>query len=280
MSQRGHKPVTRLSSPLHSLTRQIDNPKGYVMTAQTAQRQPRLARNLAASLAESPTQIEAAQRLRYRVFSEEYGSDLGADTPGIDADRFDPVCDHLLVTDTDTGELVATSRILHQDACAGTGGFYSAEEFDIDLLEQQPGTLAELGRTCVHPDYRNGGTINLLWAALASWLTDNRVDYLMGCASISMADGGARAWRIAQTLQQRYLAAPEFRVTPHRALPHLVLAENTKQETIPPLIRAYMRLGAKVCGEPCWDPEFRCADLLVLLEVRNMTSRYSRHFLK
>ncbi|GHD39904.1 Putative hemolysin [Marinobacter persicus] len=250
------------------------------MTAQTAQRQPRTGRNLHAGLATRPEQIEAAQRLRYQVFSEEYGSDLGAKTPGIDADHFDAACDHLLVTDVDTGELVATSRVLHQRACGQTGGFYSAEEFDIRTLERQPGTLAELGRTCVHPDYRNGGTINLLWAKLAAWLTSNKVDYLMGCASISMADGGSRAWRIARTLQQTHLATPEFRVTPHRALPHLVVADSSRQETTPPLIRAYMRLGAKVCGEPCWDPEFRCADLLVLLEVKQLAGRYSRHFLK
>lgn len=253
------------------------------MTAQnvqTAQRQPRQGRNLKTGLTRCPEQIRAAQRLRYQVFSKEYGSDLGTQTPGIDADRFDDVCDHLMVTDTDTNELVATTRILHQDARADVGGFYSAEEFDITALENLPGTMAELGRTCVHPDYRNGGTISLLWTALASWLVSRKVNYLIGCASISMADGGSRAWRIAQDLQRQHLTAPDCRVTPRRALPHLANPDNNRKEEIPGLIRAYMRLGAKVCGEPCWDPEFRCADMLVLLEVSKLANRYSRHFLR
>ena len=250
------------------------------MTAQTARTQPRRGRNLKISLTRSPDQVEAAQRLRYRVFSEEYGSDLGAAVPGLDADAYDTVCDHLIVTDEDTGEPVATTRILHQQNAAAIGGFYSAGEFDLAALGQLPGTMAELGRTCVHPDYRNGGTITLLWAAIAEYLTERQVDYLIGCASISMADGGGRAWRIAQHLQQQYLSAPECRVTPLRPLPHLTHPETHKAEDIPALIRAYMRLGAKVCGEPCWDPEFRCADVLVLLEVSNLAGRYSRHFLR
>lgn len=248
------------------------------MTAQTAQ--PRKGRNLITGLTRCPEQIRNAQRLRYRVFSEEYGSDLGAAEPGIDADEFDTVCDHLTVTDADTGELVATTRILHQDNRSTVGGFYSTGEFDLSALDKLPGVVAELGRTCVHPDYRNGGTISLLWNALAGYLAERDVSYLIGCASISMADGGSRAWRIARQLQRSHLSQPEFRVTPKRALPHLAFPETDQDESIPPLIRAYMRLGAKVCGEPCWDPEFRCADLLVLLEVDRLTARYSRHFLR
>ncbi|HLT14597.1 MAG TPA: GNAT family N-acetyltransferase [Marinobacter sp.] len=250
------------------------------MTAQSASLQPRRGRNLKTELTRCPDKVKAAQRLRYRVFSEEYGSDLGATTPGIDADRYDAVCEHLTVTDADTGELVATTRILHQDDHGPVGGFYSNGEFDLSALQRLPGTVAELGRTCVHPDYRNGGTITLLWAAVADYLTQRNVSYLIGCASISMADGGTKAWRIARHLQRDYLCAPEYRVTPLRPLPHLAHPEQDRVEDIPALIRAYMRLGAKVCGEPCWDPEFRCADVLVLLEVSNLTGRYSRHFLR
>jgi putative hemolysin len=253
------------------------------MTAQTARQQTRRGRNLQVGITRCPQQIEAAQRLRYRVFSEEYGSDLGATTPGLDADHYDTLCDHLIVTDEDTGQLVATTRILHQNDTAGTGGFYSAGEFDLASLARLPGTIAELGRTCVHPDYRNGGTISLLWAAVAEYLVERQVSYLIGCASISMADGGGRAWRIARHLQQTFLSGPESRVTPRRPLPYLAHpgqdVDNHQTEDIPALIRAYMRLGAKVCGEPCWDPEFRCADVLVLLEVSNLSRRYSRHFL-
>lgn len=249
------------------------------MTAQTV-RPRRNARRLTSAVTRDPGLIEAAQRLRYRVFSEEYGCDLGATVPGLDQDAYDTLCDHLIVTDSDSGELVATTRILHQDDAKPDDGFYSSGEFDLSALEQLPGAVAELGRTCVHPDYRNGATIALLWSAVAEYLVGRDVNYVIGCASISMADGGLKAWRIARHLQREYLAPNQYRVTPKRDLPHLTdAADDNRSVTIPPLIKAYMRLGARVCGEPCWDPEFRCADLLVLLEVSNLAARYSRHFL-
>ncbi|MBU2954100.1 GNAT family N-acetyltransferase [Marinobacter sp. F3R08] len=250
------------------------------MTSQTAKAR-RSARSLKTDTTRCPKQIEAAQRLRYQVFSEEYGCDLGAQTPGIDADVFDTVCDHLIVTDLDSGELVATTRVLHQANTGAVAGFYSAGEFDLSSLEKLPGTIAELGRTCVHPDYRNGATISVLWSAVAEYLVERGVDYMIGCASISMSDGGLKAWRTARHLQAEYLAEPAFLVKPLRPMPHLTHTRDTDRPVdVPALIRAYMRLGARVCGEPCWDPDFRCADLLVVLEVSKLADRYSRHFMR
>lgn len=250
------------------------------MTAHPLQRQHR-PRQLTSRIARTPEQIEQAQRLRFHVFSEEYGADLGGAADGRDQDAFDPWCDHMLVIDESTGELAATTRILHQRQAEGAGGYYSEAEFDLRNLHRLPGNLAELGRTCVHPDYRSGATLALLWAELANYLVEHKVDYLIGCASISMADGGHKAWRIARQLLAKHLSEPDQRVTPRRALPHLTNhpGEGAPPVTIPPLIRTYMRLGAKVCGEPCWDPDFRCADLLVLLEVNALSSRYSKHFI-
>lgn len=250
------------------------------MTTQSA-RVARPSRRLATTISRDPELIMAAQRLRYAVFSEEYGSDLGASTPGIDADRFDAFCDHLIVTDSETGDLVATTRVLHQHDAEQAGGFYSQGEFDLSCLQQRTGTFAELGRTCVHPDYRNGATISLLWVAVAEYLVARRVDYLIGCASIGMADGGHKAWRIATQLQREYLTGDAFRVRPRRAMPHLAQpVSDARPVEVPALIKAYMRLGARVCGAPCWDPEFRCADLLVMLEVSQLADRYSRHFMR
>lgn len=250
------------------------------MNARTA-RLSRPARRLKTVITQQQDLLESAQRLRYQVFSEEYGSDLGAAVPGIDADEFDSLCEHLIVTDENTGELVATTRVLHHRKAMEAGGFYSEGEFELSSLYKLPGTMAELGRTCVHPDYRNGATISLLWASVAEYLVSRNVDYLIGCASISMSDGGLKAWRIARYLQREYLAGEEYRVTPLRALPHLTDAiSEVHPVDVPALIRAYMRLGARVCGEPCWDPEFRCADLLVVLNVNNLASRYSRHFMR
>lgn len=248
------------------------------MTAQTAR--AAVSRRLLTRVTREPQLVQQAQRLRYEVFSAEYDSDLGSDIPGLDADPFDIWCDHLMVTDSATGELVATTRILRQDQIGQSGGFYSENEFDLSQLLSRPGRVAELGRTCVHPDYRNGATISLLWATLAGWLMEHRIDRVIGCASISMTDGGLKAWRIARHLQDRYLSSEEDRVWPRRALPHLTQVDSGRPVDIPALIRAYMRLGARVCGEPCWDPEFRCADVLVLLEVSELSARYSRHFMR
>lgn len=249
------------------------------MTAQTARAAD--SRRLLTRVTRDPAWVQRAQRLRYDVFSAEYDSDLGAEIPGLDADAFDAWCDHLMVSDSATGELVATTRILRQDQAAHTGGFYSASEFDLSQLLSGAGQVAELGRTCVHPDYRTGATIGLLWATLAAWLTEHRIDRVIGCASISMSDGGLKAWRIARHLQDRYLSSDDARVWPRRPLPHLTREDSAGRPVdIPALIRAYMRLGARVCGEPCWDPEFRCADVLVLLEVSALSARYSRHFMR
>ncbi|MGP4843596.1 GNAT family N-acetyltransferase [Marinobacter sp. 1Y8] len=239
-------------------------------------------RRLKATITREAGAVEEAQKLRYQVFSEEYDSDLGTTIPGIDSDHYDAHCDHLMVTDEATGKLVATSRVLHQRDAKRAGGFYSKGEFDLHLLEQLPGQIAELGRTCVHPDYRNGATISLLWSSVAEYLVRENVDFMIGCASIGMADGGLKAWRITLQLQQRYLTDSDRRAFPRRALPHLTHLSSDTESTVevPPLIKAYMRLGAEVCGEPCWDPEFRCADLLVLLEVKRLARRYNRHFMR
>ena len=226
--------------------------------------------------------VEKAQRLRYQVFSTEYGSDLGSTRAGIDADTFDPFCDHLIIIDETCGQPIATTRLLHQRATTASGGFYSETEFDLSSLKTVPGVFAELGRTCVHPDYRNGATIGALWSAVAEYLLSEKVEFLIGCASISMLDGGLKAWRVAQYLKTHYLADSRFRVTPRRDLPHLARpAKRTAGDPeVPALIATYMRLGARVCGEPCWDPDFRCADLLVLLDVNQLSARYVRHFMR
>lgn len=234
-------------------------------------------RKLTSGVATEPAQILAAQKLRYEIFTSEYGADMDTDS-GIDEDRFDPWCEHFVVMNQN-GEVVATTRLLHGEVAAKIGGFYSEDEFDLDRLKQNPGVFAELGRTCIRSDFRSGAALSMLWSEVAQYLVQQGIDYLLGCASISMLDGGHKAWRITQQVQQEYLAAEEFRVTPKRTLPHLAnQCTQTDKVVIPPLIRSYMRLGAEVCGDPCWDPAFRCADLLVLLRVDNLAARYARRY--
>ncbi|MDX5298757.1 MAG: GNAT family N-acetyltransferase, partial [Gammaproteobacteria bacterium] len=153
----------------------------------------RATRQLRAMLTRDPAWVREAQRLRHDVFAAEYGASFGSSEPGIDADPFDPFCEHLMVVDHYNGQLVATTRLLHQDDAQAAGGFYSESEFDLSNLYTLPGKIVEMGRTCVHPDYQNGATMAVLWAGLAEYLKTLDIGFLIGCASIHIQDSGQRA---------------------------------------------------------------------------------------
>ena len=234
--------------------------------------------NLIYSLARSTAEVAEAQRLRYKVFAEEMGARLSGHD-GRDIDGFDPLCDHLLVRDQDTGEVVGTYRMLEPHMAAEAGGYYSAGEFDLTRLMHLAPGMVEVGRSCVHADYRNGATISLLWAGLAKYMMSRGYEHLIGCASISMADGGHNAAAVYHRLADKYLSPIEYRVFPHTPLPLEALATEI-EPAVPPLVKGYMRLGAFVCGEPAWDPDFNTADLLVMLPISRLSKRYANHFMK
>lgn len=221
--------------------------------------------------------INAAQTLRYQVFSEECGAQLENAGSRLDQDVFDTHCEHLVVRDLRTCEVVATTRLLDSQGARQAGGFYSEGEFQLVGLPQLRGQVLEIGRTCVHARYRNGATISVLWAGLAQLMNERRYEYLMGCASVSMADGGIQAQAIMQRLRGRYLCREWLNAIPRLPLPEMDLPENVTAQ-LPPLLKAYMRLGAKICGEPCWDPEFNVADIFILLRREQLCPRYARHF--
>jgi putative hemolysin len=231
---------------------------------------------LAVGFARTPSEIQDAQRLRYRIFAGEMGAILPSRTPGIDHDIYDPYCEHLVVRDTRSGEVVGNYRILSPEN-ARQVGYYSENEFDLTRLQHLRPRLAEIGRSCVHPDHRNGATIALLWSGLARYMTERGYDYLMGCASISMADGGHAAASLYNRLAEN-LGPQEYRVFPRCPLPLAALRKDRQAET-PPLIKAYLRAGAWVCGEPAWDTDFNTADLPILMSMRKVSDRYAKHYL-
>ena len=231
---------------------------------------------LTVGFARTESEIHEAQRLRYRIFAGEMGANLPSRTPGIDHDIYDPYCEHLVVRDTASGEVVGNYRILSPEN-AQKIGYYSENEFDLTRLQHLRPRLVEIGRSCVHPDYRNGATIALLWSGLASYMTDRGHDYLMGCASISMADGGHAAASLYNRLSGN-LGPQEYRVFPRCPLPLAALRQDSQAET-PPLIKAYLRAGAWVCGEPAWDPDFNTADLPILMPMGRVSGRYAKHYL-
>ena len=194
--------------------------------------------------------LQEAQALRFNVFSGEFNAKLKGAELGLDMDDYDVHCSHIGVRDMATGQLVATTRLLDHKAATTLGRFYSEEEFSLHGLGHLQGPILEIGRTCVDPAYRNGGTIAVLWSELAEILNEGAYSYLMGCASIPMHDGGIQAHAIMQRLRERYLCTEHLRAEPKNPLPTLDLPSNVICE-MPPLLKAYMRLGAKICGEPC-----------------------------
>lgn len=233
---------------------------------------------LALSFARSEQEVREAQRLRYRVFAEELGAQMPATEQGIDSDLYDAFCEHLLVRDTGSGEVVGTYRLLPGPRAQRLGSFYADGEFDLTRLRHLRGAMVEVGRSCVHPDYRNGATIARLWSGLAGYAAQHGYQYLMGCASLSMADGGHAAASIYQRLARSHLSPVEYRVFPRCELP-LAALDRDVDAAPPPLVKGYIRIGAYVCGAPAWDPDFNTADLLMLLPLARMDARYARHFM-
>lgn len=229
-------------------------------------------------LARTAEEVRAAQRLRHRVFVEEMRARINCVEPGIEADRFDPYCEHLLVLDRDS--VVGCYRILTDMRAYEVGGYYSQTEFDLTRILPLRGRLMEIGRSCVHPSYRTGATIALLWKGLAEYITVNRVDCVIGSASIPLTTGTLRAQIIYERLARSHLAPERYRVFPKVPLPKVQLSGIEPTPDVPPLIKAYLRAGAQICGEPAWDPVFNVADLFVLLRTEAITQRYQRHFLR
>jgi len=235
-------------------------------------------RHFHVGLATHWSEIRNAQRLRWQVFVEEMGAFLNSPEPGVDRDLYDRWCEHLIVSDQDSGEVVGTYRILSPEAAKKLGNFYSDQEFDLTRLGRLRERMVEIGRACVHPDYRSGSVIALLWAGLAGYIKERGYDYLMGCASIAMRDGGHNAASVWHAVREKHLAPVEWRAFPRCPLPLDALTTEAAP-IVPPLIKRYLHAGAYVCGEPAWDPDFNTADLLVLLPMSKVSPAYARHFL-
>ncbi|MFE5623066.1 GNAT family N-acetyltransferase [Streptomyces virginiae] len=228
-------------------------------------------------LARDEDEVRAAQRLRHQVFAGELGARLDGPEPGLDADAFDAYCDHLLVVDEEAEQVVGTYRLLPPERAAVAGRLYSEGEFDLSALAPIRPDLVEVGRSCVHPDHRNGAVIALIWAGLAHYMDRTGHNWLAGCCSIPLADGGVLAAATREKALTRSPAPEEYRVTPH--IPWNPEGIDFPDRTeLPPLLRGYLRLGAWVCGEPALDAEFGCADLYVLLSLRRTNPRYLKHF--
>ncbi|AIY42041.1 putative hemolysin-like protein [Collimonas arenae] len=234
---------------------------------------------LTVSLASTQEEVREVQRLRYKVFIEAMGLSALANADGLDSDEFDSYCDHLIVRDTKTLKVVGTYRVMSPHGARRMGRYYSEQEFDLSRLDNLRSSIAEAGRACIDPDYRSGSVIMMLWAGLAAFMRRERCDYLMGCASVSLADGGHNAAALYHALDQNSFSPAEYRVTPHVPFP-VYERESGHVAQMPPLLKGYLRSGAWVCGDPAWDPDFHSADFFLLLPLSKLDGRYARHYLK
>jgi putative hemolysin len=231
-------------------------------------------------IADDSSQVAAAQRLRHDVFAGELGARLHQAADGRDVDEFDEFCDHLIVRDDASGQVVGTYRMLPPKAAERAGRRYGDGEFDLSGLRPLRDQLVETGRSCVHPDHRSGSVINLMWAGIARYMHLNNLRWLGGCASVPLDDGGVTAAGVWARVQARHLAPPALRVTPRRGwLAGTDLVGDPRTHQPPALLKGYLRIGSWVCGPPAHDPDFDCADFYVLFSMDRLDPRYRRHFL-
>jgi putative hemolysin len=227
-------------------------------------------------------QVRQAQKLRFDIFAGEMGASLATPIAGYDMDRFDDFCEHLLVLDQTTSEVVGTYRLLTPTQAVRAGGLYTETEFDISALNTMRSQLVELGRSCVHADYRGGAVIMALWAALSQFMVRNRLECMIGCASIPLLHNGRISGDVASSIwakvSQSQCIDPAFAAWAHTPLP-VDQFDQTLDVEPPALIKGYLRLGARVLGAPAWDPDFNTADLPMLMRIEDIPPRYRKHFL-
>jgi putative hemolysin len=230
-------------------------------------------------LAESQSEIRAAQGLRFNVFNLELNEGLAASfATRLDVDEFDAACDHLIVEHTATGEIIGTYRMQTGGAAARGLGYYSAGEFDMTPYEGLRHGIVELGRACVDRAHRNLMVLGLLWRGIAEYAAARSARYLIGCSSLTATDArvGASAY---SDLCRRHLAPAELRTRPlaHCECSLRELAEETP--AIPKLLRAYLGLGAKICAAPAIDRQFGTIDFLTFLDLESLPAQARARFL-
>ena len=273
--------------------------KWKVIAAQSVAGAPYYAKAgpLEVRLARDKGEIKAAQRLRYKIFYEEMDASPSArmKLARRDVDAYDLVCDHLLVIDHTRKAkqaVVGTYRLLRQDVAERFNGFYSSGEYDLAPLmtpefRDRMGSgrqLLELGRSCVHSDYRNNSTINLLWRGISEYLVEHEIAYMFGCASLPGTDPAAHKLPLSY-LYHEHLVPDDF---PVRAQPLLFEEMNLlrpedyttrdARRALPPLIKGYLRLGCFIGDGAVVDHQFGTTDVFILLPVERVTRRYSKHF--
>lgn len=234
----------------------------------------------AVRLARSSDDVRAAQALRFAVFNMELHEGLPESfATGRDADPFDAVCDHLLLEHRPTGEIIGTYRLQTGCTAAANLGYYSAQEFDFDVFEPIRAEMLELGRACIHAEHRNLSALSALWQGIADYARDCGAHYLCGCSSLTSVDMTVGASAYA-ALAPEHLAPPEWRTRPTPEFTCALERLHIAPVKIPKLLRAYLGLGAWICGPPALDRAFGTIDFLTLLDLSHLSRSAREKFLR
>ena len=245
---------------------------------------PNASPSFTVKLAQTEAELQAAQQLRYDVFVRELGGrgEMVDHVSGLERDRFDLYFDHMLAFDDSTGEIVGVYRMLPGERAAEVGQFYSEDEYDLSVIKQSGRKILELGRSCLHPDYRGGTAMYYLWNGLATYVTEREIEVLFGVASFHGTDVAALAQPLSM-LHHNHLAPPELRV---RAQPgvfqsmNLLAPDDLNRRTamlqVPALIKAYLRLGGFVGEGAFIDHNFNTTDVCLILDTARMNERQRR----
>lgn len=225
------------------------------------------------SLATTLAEVRACQRLRYQVFNAELGEGLeSSHASGLDRDHFDVICDHLLVREAQTGEVVGTYRMQTGYRAKGNAGYYSEEFFDFAPYERMRGELLELGRACVHRDHRDSSVLLLLWKGIFRYAQETGARYLIGCSSLTSQDAGDGV-ALFERLRGSHLAEHDLQTMPKPGHELSAMQAQPTAVITPRLLRTYLELSAKICGPPAIDREFKTIDLLTLMDLDRIPAR-------
>jgi putative hemolysin len=230
-----------------------------------------------AGMAESLEDLIDCQRLRYLVFNCELGEGLDSSARiGLDRDRYDFICDHLMVRNISTGQLVGTYRMQSGFRAKGNLGYYSEQFFDFTPYEGLRAEVLELGRACVHTEYRNSSVLHMLWKGIARYATSCGARYLLGCSSVTSQDEN-EGIALYDLLREKHLIEPSFRTTPRPDFACHATNASTCPPAIPRLFRAYLDVSARLCGPPAIDREFKTIDFLTLIDLHHIPDRLRTH---
>lgn len=236
------------------------------------------------SLATTDADLRAAQALRYEVFVSEMGADgaLVDHREGLEKDTFDAFCDHMIIRETATDRVVGVYRLMREDQAVNAGGFYSEAEYDLSPLTRSGRRLLELGRSCLHPEFRGGKALFFLWVGLNAYVSEHDIEILFGTASFAGTDLNALSGPLS-VLNRDYLAPPPLRCKSrsYQAMNLLEASAVDRKRAMvecPALIKAYLRLGGTVGDGAFVDYGFNTTDVLMILDTARMTKRQKRFY--